>query len=310
MRRISILIGVAAFVAFMGIALRDDRGSSAGSSGYPDLRQAKGTDRAHRLRVRGAAERDTRARLEALRLPPGATRVAKAPQGRSGELKAPFIAPETPNLIDDSAFWSVPGDPTEVLAWLKVHPSRSSKLKIESSSSDRDVTTSWSLGFDLPSIAGIADERALLVTAVTTAANETALRVDAQSVWIEPRPSSERIPVASQLLELSVGRAGAPPRELSIVDAKAVRRIAAAINDLPVVQPGVTSCPARSLRPVIVRLVFRAARGASALAEVEQRMPAGTCDPMRLDVHGERGLPLAESWRVMRSLRPLLGRAR
>jgi len=225
-------------------------------------------------------------------------------------LKAPFIAPETPNLIDDSAFWSVPGHPTEVLAWLKVHPPRSSKLKIESSSSDRGVTTSWSLGFQFPSIVDVADQRTLLVTAVATAANETTLRVDAQSVWIEPRHSWERIPVASQFVELSVGRAGAPRRELSIVDAEAVRRIAAAINDLPVVQPGVTSCPAGSPRPALVRLVFRAARGAPALAEVEQQMPAGTCDPLRLDVHGERGLPLTESWRVTRQLRPLLERAR
>jgi hypothetical protein len=225
-------------------------------------------------------------------------------------LKAPFIAPGTPNLIDDSAFWSVPGDPTEVLAWLKVHPPRSSKLKIESSSSDRGVTTSWSLGFEFPSIVDVVNQRTLLVTAVATAANETTLRVDAQSVWIEPRPSWERIPVASQLVELSVGRAGAPRRELSIVDAEAVRRIAATINDLPVVQPGVASCPAGLPRPALVRLVFRAARGASALAEVEQQLPAGTCDPMRLDVHGERGLPLAESWRVMRQLRPLLERAR
>jgi hypothetical protein len=234
----------------------------------------------------------------------------KAPKEKGGELRAPFIEPETPNLIDRSAFWRVPGDPVEVLAWIKEHPPHGSRLKIESSSSDRGVTTSWSLGFEWPSVEGIADERTLLVTAVSTAANETTLRVDAQSVWIVPRPSSERIPVASRLLELSVGRAGAPHRELATAHADVVKRIVASINDLPVVQPGVTSCPAEFSHPVVVHLAFRAAPGGRMLAEAEQKMPAGTCSPMRLEIRGKQKPSLAESWRVVRKLRVLLERAR
>jgi hypothetical protein len=188
--------------------------------------------------VQRAAKRDTRARLGALRLPTGAIRIAKAPRGKGGELKAPFIEPETPSLIDRSAFWRLPGDPADALAWIKEHPPHDSRLTIESSSSDWGVTTSWSLGFEWPPIEGIADERALLVTAVSSPANETTLRVDAQSVWIGPRPSSERIPAASRFLELSVGRAGAPHRELATANTKVVKPIVASINDLPVAQPG------------------------------------------------------------------------
>jgi hypothetical protein len=245
-----------------------------------------------------------------LRLPPGATRIGKAPQGSGGELQAPFIEPETPNLIDRSAFWGVPGDPSEVLLWIRRHPPRGSRLKVESSSSDHGATTSWSIGFEWPPIEGIANERALLVTAVATGTHETALRIDAQSVWIVPRPSSERVPAASRFLELRVGRAGSPGREISIADARAVARIAASIDKLPIAQPGVTSCPAEFLHPVTVRLVFRAGRGAPALAEAEQEMPPGTCDPMRLAVRGKHEPPLSDGWRVMRRLRVLLRKAR
>ena len=246
----------------------------------------------------------------ALRLPPSAMRIEKAPWGTGRELRGPFIEPQTPNLIDRSALWSVPGDPTEVLAWIKEHPPRGSKLKVESSSASQGVTTSSSIGFEWPMIKGTANERALLVTAVTTAASETTLRVDAQSVWIVPRSSSERIPIASQFLELNVGRAGAQGREISIANAGVVRQIAASINELPVVQPGVTSCPTGFLHPVIVRLRFRAAPGGSVLAEAEQQMPAGTCEPMRREIRGKSDPPLADSWRVMRRLQGLLERAR
>ena len=310
MRQILIFVAAAAVAVVMSSAVLGSGDSSAGSPGFADRRPPRAADRAHRLRVRKAAVRDVRARLEALRLPPSATRLEKAPRGGDGELRGPFIEPQTPNLLDRSALWSVPGKPREALALIRAHPPRGSSLKIESSSRDRGVTTSWSIGFEWPPIEGIAGERVLLVTAVATATGETALRLDAQSVWIVPRPASEQVPAASRFLELSVGRPGSQARELSIVDAHTVRRIAASINELPIVQPGVTSCPAEFLHPVIVRLTFRAARGARALAEAEQKMPAGTCSPMRLSIRGTREPPLSDGWRVMRRLRPLLRKAR
>jgi hypothetical protein len=308
-RRVLIFIGAVAFVAFASFGPSGD-GGSAESPGSTERGPAKGTDHAHRLRVRRAAMHDARVRLGALRLPPGATRVEKARRGSGGELRAPFIRPETPNLIDRSAFLRVAGSPSEVLAWVKGHPPGSSKLKVESSSSNRGVTTSWSVGFEWPPIEGVARERTLLLTAVATTAGETTLRADAQSVWILPRPSSERIPVAAHLLELSVGRAGAPGRELSIGNVGVVKRIAASINELPIVQPGVTSCPAEFSHPIAVRLAFRATPGSPILAEAEQEVPAGTCNSMRLHVRGRQEPPLADGRRVTRRLRGLLERTR
>lgn len=310
MRWALIFIGVAAFVAFVSFGPPGD-GGSAGSPRSVEREPAEDVeemDHAQQSRVRRTAMHDARARLEALRLPPGATRVEKAPPGSGGELRGPFIEPETRNLIDRSAFWRVTGSPTEVLAWVKGHPPGGSKLKVESSSSNRGITTSWSAGFEWPPIEGVARERTLLLTAVATGAGETTLRADAQSVWILPRPSSERIPTAAHLLELSVGRAGAPSRELSIGNAGLVGRIVASINELPIAQPGVTSCPAGISQPVIVRLAFRAP-GGPVLAEAEQEIPPGACNPMRLEVRGKPEPPLADGWRVMRRLRGLLERA-
>lgn len=310
MRRVLIFVGAVALAALIGYGTLSSGGSSARSSGFADRRPAKEVDRAHRQRVQKAAQRDARTRLGALRLPPGATQIEKAPRGSGGELNAPFIEPQTPNLIDRSAFWRVAESPAEVLAWIKRHPPGGSKLKLESSSSDRGVATSWSIGFEWPPIEGIADQRTLLVTAVATTTGETTLRADAQSVWIVPRPLSERIPVAARFLELSVGRAGAPGRELSIANAGRVERIATSIDELPIVQPGVSSCPAEFSHPAIVRLAFRAGPGGAVLAEAKQKAPAGTCNPMRLEVRGKQEPPLADSWRVMRSLQGLLERAR
>jgi hypothetical protein len=309
MRQIAIFIGVAAVVGVMSSGLLGSGDPSAGSPGFVDRPPARGTDRAHRVEVQEAARLDVRARLEALRLPPSATRIEKAPRGKGSELLAPFIEPETPNLIDRPAFWVGPGDPNEVLAWIGRHPPRGSTLKVESSSGDHLVTTSWSIGFEWPPIDGLVSERALLVTAVATATHETTLRVDAQGVWIVPRPLSERVPAAPGLLEVSVGRAGSPGRRLSIDNARLVRRIVASINRLPIAQPGVTSCPLESLHPVIVSLVFRAARRAPALAEAKQEMPVGTCDPMQLSIGGQHEPPLTDSRRVMRQLRALIRKA-
>lgn len=245
-----------------------------------------------------------------MRLPPGARRVSAAPSGSGDALQLPLFEPATPNLIDLHAWWTVPGSPLEALAWIKKHPPSGSKLKIESSSEDHGVTTSWDIGFEWPPIKEVANERALLVTATAGPGNETALRVDAQAVWVEPRPSSERVPASSRFLDFSVGRPGKSQRRLSVANPGFVKRIAVLINNLPVAQPGAISCPAEPSRPVTVRLVFRIAPDGPALAEAEHQLPAGTCHAMRLKIRGDHEPPLGEGWRAMKRLRGLFRKAR
>jgi len=310
MRRALIGFGAIAVVALVLFASLRDDGSSASSQRFSSPTVSNATDRNHRTRARRAAVRDAQRRLEGLRLPPGARRVSTAPSGSGDAPQSPAFEPATPNLIDLHAWWTVPGSPLEALAWIKKHPPSGSRLKFESSFEDHGVTTSWDIGFEWPPIKGVADERALLVTATAGAGNETALRVDAQAVWIVPRSSSERIPAASRFLDLSVGRLGESQRRLSVADPSFVKRIVASINDLPVFQPGEFSCPLYPSRPVTVRLVFRVAPGGPALAEAEQQLPAGVCHAMRLKIRGDHEPPLEEGWRVMKRLRGLFRKAR
>lgn len=312
MRRALIGFGAMAFVALVLLASLHDDGSSASPQRFssPTGVVSKATDRNHRTSARRAAVRDAQRRLEGLRLPSGAKRVSTAPSGSGDVLQAPAFEPATPNLIDLHAWWTIPGDPQEVLAWIREHPPSGSKLKFESSFEDHGVTTSWDIGFEWPPIDEVADERALLVTATAGPGSGTALRADAQAAWIVPRPSSERVPAASRFLDLSVGRPGEPQRRLSVANPGFVKRIAALVNDLPVAQPGALSCPAQSSRPVTVRLVFRVALGGSALAEAEQQLPAGACHAMRLKIRRDHEPLLEEGWRVMKRLRGLLQKAR
>jgi hypothetical protein len=314
MRRALIGFGAMAVVALVLLASLHDEGSSASPQRFssPTGVASNATDRIRRTRARRAAARDAQRRLEGLRLPPGAKQVSTAPSGSGDALQSPFSEPATPNLIDLHAWWTVPGSPLEALSWIKKHPPSGSTLKFEGSSENHGVTTSWDIGFVWPPIKGIAEGRMLLVTATTGAENETALRVDAQAVWVVPRPSSERVPAGSQFLDLTVGRPGKPQRRLSVTDPSFVKKIVAAINDLPIVQPGFFSCPAGPITPpVAVRLVFRIASGGPALAEAEQQLPGGSpCQPMRLTIRGDREPSLEEGWRVMKRLRGLLRRAR
>ncbi len=242
--------GAIAVVALILLTSLRDEGSSASSQRFSSSTGlvSNATDRNHRTKARRAAVRDAQRRLAGLRLPPGARRVSGAPGGSGDALQSPSFEPATPNLIDLHAWWTVPGNPLETLAWIKKHPPSGSKLKIESSFEDHGVTTSWDIGFEWPPIKGIAGERMLLVTATTGAENETALRVDAQAVWIVPRPSLEHVPAASRFLDLSMGRPGEPQRTLSAADPSFVKKIVAVINDLPVAQPGAFSCPEEESR--------------------------------------------------------------
>jgi hypothetical protein len=310
MRRALIGLGALAVVGLILLtSLRDDGSSASSQVSRATAAVSKAADSDLKVKARQAAVRDAQRRLAALRLPPGAKRVSVVPKGSGDSLRSPAFEPATPNLIDLHTWWTVPGDPSEVLAWVKEHRPNGSILKIESSSEDHGVTTSWDIGFEWAPISGIADERMLIVTATTGAENETALRVDAQAVWIVPRPSSEQVSAASRILDLSVGRPGKPQRRISVADAGFVKKIVQVINDLPVAQPGAISCPAQESRPVSGRLVFRAASGGPALAEAEQQLPAGACHAMGLEIRGHPEPPLGEGSRVMKRLRGLIRRA-
>lgn len=279
-------------------------GPSATAQGHKP--QRSGVSKASNRR---AAVRDAGERLAMLELPPGALRRSERPSGSGSELKSPPSEPSTPNLIDLHAWWVLPDQPLEALDWIKAHLPPGSTLGIEGSESKFGRTTSWDIGLEWPPIKGRVDERALLITVTARSGGGTALRADAQAVWVTPHPASERIPAAARILEVKREKPGRRPRTATIAKPRVVREVAALIDGLPVVQPGTYSCPAELSNPPTVRLTFRARRNGRALAEAVQTLPPGPCEAMKLTIRGTPQTALEEGNVVLRELRRTLGGA-
>jgi hypothetical protein len=254
---------------------------------------------------RVAAETDAGNLLARLVLPAGSSYSATQPQGSS--LSQPFQVPGSPKLIDRPAWWSVPGSPVTVLESVKENPPAGSRFSEEGSLIQRGVgELSRSVVFSWPSVPGVLGSRALLVEAVAEPGGMTGLRVDAQIIWIVPRPVSEQIPARARVLEVDYSEGGKPQREFTVLNRRAVRRIAALIDGLPIVQPSYPhSCPAMQANPRIVTLTFRAAPTGKALAEATQDEPPGSCTAMGLEIHGTRRPALTGAETVLRVLSEL-----
>jgi hypothetical protein len=252
-----------------------------------------------------AAERDVEERLATFSPPPGAKSAAGKPAGTDSELNGPPQEPETPNLVDRGAWWTVPSSPAEVLAWSRANPPVGTSLGAAGTGVNGQSGTEFQyVEIRWPSLPGV-DERVDLVAATALPGGGTALRVDSQAVWVVPRPPSERIPVAARLLEVQWH----PPKGHDVIEstsnARFVKSLAALLDGLPIGQPGIRTCPAMFADPPTVTLRFRARQGGPILAEAFQDLPPGACNGMSLTIGG-RGQPvLVGAGPVIRRLRKL-----
>jgi hypothetical protein len=292
-------VATAAVLALIAAALSGPTPAPAFSV-YPGEGAAEAPNRV-------AAETDAGNLLARLVLPAGSSYSATQPEGSSPHLSQPSQVPGTPKLFDRPAWWSVPGSPQAVLESIKQQPPEGSHLFGESSDIQLGVgEVSHSIEFSWPPVAGVLASRALLLTAVAEPGGTTGLRADAQVVWVVPRPVSERIPARARVLEVDYSKGGKPPREFTVLNRRAVRRIAALIDGLPIVQPiDPHSCPAMQANPRTVTITFRAAPTGRALAEATQVEPPGSCAAMSLEIYGTRRPALTGARAVLRALSEL-----
>jgi len=73
------------------------------------------------------------------------------------------------------------------------------------------IPSNRQLIFAFPAIGGRISTRWLNVTAVALPRGWTGLRVDAQDVWIVPRPPSEKVPSGVREIHIASAYAGRPP---------------------------------------------------------------------------------------------------
>jgi hypothetical protein len=296
--RVRGLVATVVAGALIALALGGPTPLLSSSSAYPGEGAAEAPNRV-------AAEMDARNLLARLVLPPGSSSSATQPQGSSPHLSQPFQVPGTRKLIDQPAWWSVPGSPQAVLEAIKQQPPEGSHLLGESSDVQLGVgEVSHSIQFSWPSVTGVLSSRSLLLTG--------GRRIGRKDGFAGRRPgrlgrSAARLRAdpgggAGSQSRLQQGR-GKPPREFTVLNRRAVRRIAALIDGLPIVQPiGPHSCPAMQANPRTVTLTFRAAPAGAVLAKATQVEPPGACPAMSLEIHGTGRPALTGAETVLRAL--------
>jgi hypothetical protein len=118
---------------------------------------------------------------------------------------------------------------------------------------DRHLYEWWDQ-FSLPVVPDVLTERVLLVEVVRDGSHRTAIRVDAQVVWLPAKQAAERITpdatVVTVAPQVGVGPLPVSARKrladwpVTVTDPATVARIAAVVDGQPVFPPGIYSCPA------------------------------------------------------------------
>ncbi len=260
---------------------------------------------------RSRAQTDASARLAALNLPAGAQRSSTEPAGGGPALANSAGTPATPNLVDDHAWWVIPGSPQSVIAYIDAHPPAGSTYSLGGSGgSPQHVTVT---GFSWPAIVDVLSYRQLVVEAVTLPGGATGLRADAQVQWINPRPSSERIPAGVRRLTVSERRGEkAVLAPFTVRSPRRLRRVIAVLDSLPLFPPGAYSCPADF--GLAIHLAFY--RGPGTPLAVALVDPDG-CEGVGLKIRGQRepgltgmdvpGSGLSSNFSLTRALGRVLG---
>jgi hypothetical protein len=223
-----------------------------------------------------AAQADAASLLAELPLPPGSSESSTEPAEDGSLLAYPgFGPPATPNAVDEHAWWLVPLAPAEALAYICAHlPAGTTRpASVGPGPSEPNVPDNETAAFTLPGSAGT-----LVIRAVRLPGGSTALRVDAQLVWITPRSASETIPSGAYLMRITVydtkgSSRNLESRSLALLvrlpretrSLRQIKGVVALLNKLEVVQPGLRKCPIE-LDHSGVELTFYASPGASPLA--------------------------------------------
>jgi hypothetical protein len=282
-------------------------GHGAGS-GIPTPSPA--TTAARRRRARA----DAKKLLSRLSLPAGAVALSREPSGDGGLLARPVSRPvAVSDLVDEHAWWRVPGSAASVLDYLKVHPPRGGRLTQSGSQGlvhGQDVSAF--VGFSWPPVARLLTNRQLLVEAVDLAGGGTDVRVDAQVQWIIPRPVSERVPRGVHKIDVTRAAPGeSPSLSIKVVSPHVIRALVRMVDALEIVQPGAYACPMLLAGAPVVTFTFRASDGGTVLASASElasaREPTTSCDPMTFSIRGRPQTPLLGGAAVVHAAGRLLG---
>ena len=241
--------------------------------------------------------------LGGFRAPPGAQRSATNP-GPRALFGNPAQRPATPNVADRHRYFRVPGPTDEALNWVQAHLPAGAHQVSSGTAIGPGGASMFFVGDALPAANRALASRELLV-AVARLHSATAMRVDAQVVWLTARPASERIPAGVRSVRVSSQRPGQPTSPAQTVSAAAqVARVVSLVNGLPAAQPGAYACPADS-GPVVDLRFFSGGPTPRTLATA--KADGSGCGGVGLAIRGRAQPGLSGGPRLIQRLSKLLG---
>jgi len=259
------------------------------------------------------ATADAAANLASFVAPAGARRLTRVPSAAASLDKAPVTAGQ----VDDTSYWQVAGTPGTELSWVKAHLPSRFKL-FTSGTGGGIVMTPYHAGtsapvsatvsydeFVLPAVAGTLPNRVLLVSAVSSAAGQTVIRVDAQDAWQQTRTAGQRVPATATEVTVSQVRVAGPisAGDTTIVtSASLVHKLIADVNALPLYATGgVWSCPMQVVSPL--RLIFRNSTADKTVATAT--VNANACGTVSLAIGGGTPVVLGDGTEFANEVRAL-----
>jgi hypothetical protein len=241
--------------------------------------------------------------------PPHGTRT-----GLIAELSVPAVMAVSPDLVEATEWWRVPGQPQAVLAWVQANiPARFTLTGGGGGDYQptRSITVSGTLHdvFTLPAVPNVLIQRWLVVL-VAPDGNQTAMRVDAEDVWLPAKPAEERIPPDAKVVTVApifeYSQYVKPSRvpldpTVAVTNPATVARIAALVDALTVFPPGFTDCePGPAVQ---VQLTFRTSLHGRVVALVSE---AG-CSNVSVTIDGQAMPALSDDINAQRQLNKTLG---
>ena len=254
------------------------------------------------LSPQARAKADAAGILAAFIPPPGATRLSHAPGGVGGQLNGREFTPGDPDVVDDGAWWHVPGmTPLQMLAWEQSHlPHQFTRDMVSGAAAPTPPALPGgrtfpalpyhyaAYGFSVSAVARGLTGRELDVQAAMTTAGQTYVRVDSQVGWQPVRPASTYLPSGIRAVVVSavpgMNDRKKPPAPVTVTDPAKVRKLVALINAQPLFPPGVFMCPFDDGRGV--QLTFQAGPRGPTIATAFAK--SNGCGGVQLTLGGQR----------------------
>jgi hypothetical protein len=238
--------------------------SASASAWHPPTTEAE----AHRRAVA-----DARRRAESIRVPPGATEVAKLP-GRLGFGKA--VVPESSRWIDIPTRWRSREPMAKVIAYFRSHRPRGSSIKDEGAQIFRGRPIEHGLELTWDQNGWQAESRNAFVRIVPDGSG-SAFRIDTVASWKHPDPSADIVPTTGFLkIELDREEGNERTRQVAELTDRAtiasIASIAATINEAPFFGPHTKVCP-EPRYTADLWLTFRDSPDGKEVAGVRQELP-------------------------------------